>query len=69
MSTESYIQRIKKYIQSKFYKISEINKRYSTPRVTMTPLVRFSLLFLRLYLLFLVAILFYKFVILLIERR
>ena len=42
-------------------KIAEINQRYATPRVQMTPLVKFALLFLRLYLIFLVGILFYKF--------
>ena len=44
-----------------FEKIAEINRRYATPKVEMTPMVRMALLFLRCYLLFLVAILFYKF--------
>jgi hypothetical protein len=41
--------------------ISNINKKYSKPRLKMTPLVRFSLLALRLYLIMLVVILSYKF--------
>ena len=42
-------------------KIKEINKRYSKPRLKMTPLVKASLLVLRLYLIMLVVILVYKF--------
>jgi uncharacterized membrane protein YidH (DUF202 family) len=42
-------------------KIREINKRYSQPRLKMTPLVKVSLLVLRLYLIVLVIILVYKF--------
>jgi len=43
-------------------KINGINERYSRPRIKMTPLVKFALLFLRLYLIFLVLLLVYKFV-------
>ena len=42
-------------------KIKEINKKYSQPRLKMTPLVKVSLLVLRLYLIMLVVILVYKF--------
>lgn len=42
-------------------KIKEINRKYSKPRLKMTPLVRASLLALRLYLIMLVIILIYKF--------
>jgi len=41
--------------------IKTINKKYSNPRLKMTPLIRFSLLGLRLYLIMLVVILSYKF--------
>jgi hypothetical protein len=41
--------------------VYNINKKYSKPRLKMTPLVRFSLLALRLYLIMLVIILSYKF--------
>ena len=41
--------------------VKAINKKYSKPRLKMTPLVRASLLILRLYLIFLVIILMYKF--------
>jgi len=42
-------------------KIREINRRYSKPRIRMSRSVRFALLMLRLYLVFLVLILAYKF--------
>jgi len=41
--------------------INNINKKYSKPRLKMTPLVKVSLLALRLYLIMLVIILSYKF--------
>ncbi len=41
--------------------IKTINKKYSKPRLKMTPLVKVSLLALRLYLIMLVIILSYKF--------
>ncbi len=41
--------------------INNINKKYSKPRLKMTPLVKVSLLALRLYLIMLVVILSYKF--------
>jgi hypothetical protein len=41
--------------------IHNINKKYSKPRLKMTPLVKVSLLALRLYLIMLVIILSYKF--------
>jgi hypothetical protein len=44
-----------------FSKIREINQRFSVPHVKMTGGVKFALLMLRIYLLLLVAILFFKF--------
>ena len=41
--------------------VHNINKKYSNPRLKMTPLVKVSLLALRLYLIMLVIILSYKF--------
>jgi hypothetical protein len=52
-------------VQLWFPKIAEINRKYSRPRLTMTPLVRRCLLALRLYLLLLVLLLAYKFITLL----
>jgi hypothetical protein len=58
---EFYEIRVKRFVRNRFYRILEINRKYAAPRIKMTPLVRLALLFLRLYLLVLVGILFYKF--------
>ncbi len=42
--------------------IHAINDKYRTPRIQMTPMVRFWLIMLRLYLLFMLVLLAYKFV-------
>jgi hypothetical protein len=42
-------------------KISEINRRYATPKIRMSRGVRFALLMLRVYLILLVLLLAYKF--------
>ncbi len=44
-------------------KIREINHRYSKPHIEMTPLVKISLMALRVYLLLLVGLIVYKFVV------
>jgi hypothetical protein len=43
-------------------KLREINQRYSKPHIEMTPLVKFSLMALRIYLFLLVGLIIYKFV-------
>ncbi len=43
-------------------KIQEINQRYNKPHIEMTPLVKLSLMALRVYLLLLVGLIVYKFV-------
>jgi hypothetical protein len=43
-------------------KVRAINRRYAHPRLTISPAVRVCLLILRLYLLFLVGLLAYRFV-------
>ena len=48
-----------------FRKIGEINQRYREPRIEMSRGVRAALEFLRLYLLFLVCLMVYKFILLL----
>lgn len=45
-----------------FAKIRAINARYHQPRIEMSPAVRLSLLVLRVYLLSLVALMVYKFI-------
>ena len=44
--------------------IAEINRRYQTPRISMSPAVRLSLMALRVYLLLLVGLMVYRFVVL-----
>ena len=44
-------------------KLREINHRYSKPHIEMTPLVKFSLMTLRIYLLLIVGLIVYKFVV------
>lgn len=53
--------RIKHLVREWRKKVNEINQKYSKPRLQMTPLVRVSLLALRIYLIMLVIILVYKF--------
>ena len=52
---------LNKFFARRFEKIAELNRKYRTPRIAMTPMTRVALLLLRIYLLLLVAILFYKF--------
>ena len=49
-------------LRNLFAKIRAINARYHEPRIEMSEAVRLSLLILRVYLLGLVALLIYKFV-------
>ena len=56
---------IRNFISHNFAKVRDINKKYATPNIEMSRAVRFSLLVLRLYLIFLVGLLIYKFITLL----
>jgi len=49
-------------VRNLFAKFAAINSRYREPRIAMTGAVRFSLLILRVYLLALVALMIYRFV-------
>ena len=42
--------------------LKSINRKYAKPQIKMTRMVKFSLLSLRLYLLFLIGILVYRFI-------
>lgn len=46
-----------------FDAVAKINEKYKQPRIKMTNMVRISMLILRIYLFFIIAILFYKFII------
>ena len=56
-----FTNRLRRFLRSRFVKIREINRKYAKPRIHMTRMVKLVLLMLRLYLLLLVGILFYKF--------
>lgn len=56
---------IRDFFSHNFAKVQEINKKYAKPSVEMSLWVKGSLLFLRLYLILLVALLLYKFITLL----
>ena len=53
---------ILEFLKNTINTVKSINRKYAIPQVKMTPLVKLSLLSLRLYLLFLVGILVYKFI-------
>jgi hypothetical protein len=52
---------IRAFFGRRFGRIREINRKYAGHHVTMTPMVKAALFLLRIYLLFLVGILFVKF--------
>lgn len=43
--------------------VHSINRKYATPSMKITPMVKYSLALLRFYLLFLVALMVYKFIV------
>ncbi|MGA2934652.1 MAG: hypothetical protein ABSD81_05805 [Methanomicrobiales archaeon] len=53
--------RVREFIRRQYLIITEINRKYATPRITMSRWVKLSLLLLRLYLIFLVLLLGYRF--------
>jgi hypothetical protein len=58
---EWFAIRLSGALRSRFSVIADINKKYAKPRIQMTRGVKMALLFLRLYLIFLVLVLGYKF--------
>jgi hypothetical protein len=56
---------LKEFFSHNFAKVREINRKYAKPNVEMSPWVKGSLLILRVYLIFLVGLLLYKFITLL----
>jgi hypothetical protein len=55
---EQIMDSFKDFIQT----LRDINEKYKTPHIRMTPMVSWSLLLLRIYLFGMIAILLYKFV-------
>jgi hypothetical protein len=56
------------FFSRRFSKFKEINQKYATPHVKMTKGVKVALFLLRIYLLLLVALLFFKFFTLMMAR-
>jgi hypothetical protein len=54
-------QRIGGFLGEFIGKIREINQKYATPKIQLSDGAKMALLFLRLYLIFLVGLLIYKF--------
>lgn len=54
-------KQIKKFYEQHFDRVIEINEKYASPSLVMSPVVKFALLALRIYLLFIVILLVYKF--------
>jgi hypothetical protein len=55
------LARVEEFLHQQYAAIAEINRKYATPRITMSSGVKLSLLLLRLYLIFLVILLGYRF--------
>lgn len=51
---------IKNFYEQHFERIIEINQKYASPRIAMSPIVVFSLTALKFYLVFIVGLLIYK---------
>ncbi|HLP44300.1 MAG TPA: hypothetical protein VK469_00025 [Candidatus Kapabacteria bacterium] len=60
-----FLRPLKNFYDNALAQISEINRKYKTPQVKTTPMVKFSLVLLRVYLFVLIAMLVYKFITLL----
>lgn len=58
-------KKINKFYENNFGKIIEINEKYENPKIEISPVVKISLLALKLYLLLIVGLLVYKFITLL----
>ena len=53
---------LRSFFSYNYAKVCKINARYATPNVEMSKWVKFSLLSLRFYLIFLIGLLMYKFI-------
>ena len=57
-----FLRPLKRFFNNAFAQIAEINRKYQTPRIKTTPMVRISLVLLRIYLLALIGMVIYKFI-------
>ena len=53
---------LKNFYEQHFEKIIEINEKYASPRMIISPPVKFALTALKFYLVFIVGLLVYKFI-------
>jgi len=58
---EIIVKPVVDFFKDTITQVREINKKYATPHIKTSRLVKFSLIMLRVYLIFLVGMLFYKF--------
>ena len=59
--SEFILKPVARFFENTFSQITEINTKYATPHIKTSKLVKISLLMLRIYLIVLVGILFFKF--------
>ena len=57
-----FLRPLKSFYDNALAQITEINRKYKTPQIKTTPMVKFSLILLRVYLFVLIAMLVYKFI-------
>ncbi len=55
-------KQIKRFFEDNFGKIIEINEKYAQPKIEATLAVKYSLILLKVYLLFIAVLLIYKFI-------
>jgi len=65
---EFFVNGPKRISATLFNAISDVNKRYAKPQIKMSKSVKFSLLCLRFYLIFLILLLVYKFITILMHK-
>ena len=58
----NFSEEFKYFCRNKFGKIIEINNKYAHPKIEMSPTVKISLFMLRVYLIFLLLLLVFKFI-------
>lgn len=55
-------KQLKRFYEHRFEKIIEINEKYAEPEIKQTPVVKFSLAALKIYLVFIAVLFVYKFI-------
>jgi len=55
-------KQLKNFYEQHFERIIEINEKYASPSLAMSPTVKFALIVLKFYLIFIIGLLIYKFI-------